>query len=101
MIKPAVNTIVHAAHAAAADDGLREASVVNIEMGGGRGQVANVSTLKWGRHLPTIFAFPDYLSHVWITYVRRCLQICAEDVPFFMAWKRTLECAHIHIPDTL
>ena len=47
MIKPAVNTIVHAAHAAAADDGLREASVVNIEMGG-RGQVADVSTLKWG-----------------------------------------------------
>ena len=48
MIKPAVNTIVHAAHAAAADDGLREASVVNIEMRGGRGQVADVSTLKWG-----------------------------------------------------
>ena len=37
-MKPAVNTIVHAAHAAAADDGLREASVVNIEMRGGRGQ---------------------------------------------------------------
>ena len=34
-MKPAVNTIVHAAHAAAADDGLREASVVNIEMKGG------------------------------------------------------------------
>ena len=29
----AVNTIVDAAHAAAADDGLRDASVVNIEMG--------------------------------------------------------------------
>ena len=36
-MKPAVNTIVHAADAVAADDGLREASVVNIEMRGGAG----------------------------------------------------------------
>ena len=43
MIKPAVNTIVHAAHAAAADDGLREASVVNIEMKGGGGRKYSAS----------------------------------------------------------
>ena len=33
----AVNTIVDAAHSAAADDGLRDTSVVNIEMGGAGG----------------------------------------------------------------
>ena len=56
VVQIAVNTIVDVAHAAAADDCLCDTSVVNIEMGE-RGA---------GGHT---LAFPDYLSHVWITYV--------------------------------
>ena len=47
-MKPAVNTIVHAAHAAAADDGLREASVVNIEMSGGEGAGSGCVNIERG-----------------------------------------------------
>ena len=63
VVQTVVNTIVDPAHAVAAD-GLRDTSVVNIEMGEAGGKWSLGSWL-----LPNIFTFPDYLSHVWSTYV--------------------------------